>query len=224
MANGWVPTEIRCDTACHQAIGTVFETLVVLDENDEPVPFLLESMTPNDDFTVWTAVTREGIEFHDGTPFDAAAVTDTFERALAGALSGRVLENITEVNQLDDRTVEVTMAESWAAFPAYLTVAAAYVASPTWLAAVDAGEAEPDEPVGTGPFVFDEYEPNVTFRVTRNDAYWLSDADGNAYPYLDEIEFLVQEDDAGRERALLIAGDVDMTHTDKGLDDRRPAR
>jgi peptide/nickel transport system substrate-binding protein len=51
--------------------------------------------------------------------------------------------------------------------------------------------------------------------VTRNDNYWLSDGDGNQYPYLDEIEFLVQEEDATRERAL-ISGEIDITHTDKG--------
>jgi peptide/nickel transport system substrate-binding protein len=51
--------------------------------------------------------------------------------------------------------------------------------------------------------------------VARNDNYWLSDADGNQYPYLDEIEFVVQEEDLTRERAL-VSGEIDMTHTDKG--------
>ena len=89
------------------------------------------------------------------------------------------------------------------------------MASPTWLAAVDAGEAEATEPVGTGPFEFSSYQPGNTFVVTRNDNYWLSDADGNQYPYLDEIEFVVQEEDQTRERAL-ISGEIDMTHTDRG--------
>ena len=49
----------------------------------------------------------------------------------------------------------------------------------------------------------------------RNEDYWLSDADGNQYPYLDEIEFKVIEDDLTRTRALQ-SGEIDITHIDKG--------
>ena len=213
--NPWTPASMTCDLSCNQAIRTVYDTLTYLGADDRPHPFLLESIEPNEDFTVWTLTAREGITFHDGTPFDADAVVDHFERMRNGLLVGRALLNIEDQVVVDDMTVQVTMTDPWATFPSYLAAGPGYVASPTWLAAVDAGEADPTEPVGTGPFVFAEYNNGDNFVVTRNDDYWLSDADGNRYPYLDEIEFVVLEEDLSRERAL-IAGDIDITHTDKG--------
>jgi peptide/nickel transport system substrate-binding protein len=71
------------------------------------------------------------------------------------------------------------------------------------------------EPVGTGPFVFAEFNDGNNFRMTRNDSYWNSDADGNAYPYLDEIEFVVQNENQTRDNAI-ISGEIDITHMDAG--------
>ena len=59
-----------------------------------------------------------------------------------------------------------------------------YVASPTWLRAVEAGTAQPDEPVGTGPFVFDSYEPGGTFAADRNDTSGDSHNNGNYTMFL----------------------------------------
>ncbi|MEL7209301.1 MAG: ABC transporter substrate-binding protein, partial [Actinomycetota bacterium] len=214
-ANPFTPAAMTCDSSCHHAVRTVYDTLTYLGEDDQPHPFLLESIEPNEDFTEWTLTTRDGIEFHDGTPFDADALLDHFERMRGAALIGRSLINIEDQAKVDERTITLTMTDPWSTFPFYLALTPGYVASPTWLAAVDAGEAEPTEPVGTGPFEFAEFRSGDTFRVTRNADYWLSDADGNQYPYLDEIEFTVLEDDLARERAL-VAGDIDITHTDKG--------
>jgi len=53
--------------------------------------------------------------------------------------------------------------------------------------------------------------------MTRNEDYWLEAPDGQPYPYLDEVEFVVQEEDATRARALQ-SGEIDITHTDRGPD------
>jgi peptide/nickel transport system substrate-binding protein len=213
--NPWVPSVMTCDLTCHQSIRTVYDTLTYLGADDTPQPFLLESIEPNADFTVWTLVARDGVTFHDGTAFDADAVMDNLQRMRDSALVGRSLLNIADQTKVDEMTVEVTVTNSWATFPFYLSGQPGYIASPTWMAAVDAGEAEATEPVGTGPFEFAEYNTGDNFRVTRNEEYWLTDFDGNPYPYLDEIEFLVLEDDLTRERALL-SGEIDITHIDKG--------
>jgi peptide/nickel transport system substrate-binding protein len=211
----FTPAAMSCDPACHHAVRTVYDTLTYLGEDNAAHPFLLESIEPNEDFTVWTLTARDGITFHDGTAFDADAIVDHFERMQAGLLVGRSLIDIESLTKVDAMTVDITMTEPWSTFPLYLTVQPGYVASPTWLAEVDAGTADPTEPVGTGPFVFAEFATGDSLRVTRNEDYWLSDADGNQYPYLDEIEFVVLEEDLSRERAL-VAGDIDITHTDKG--------
>ena len=214
-ASPWTPGAMVCDISCHQAIHTVYDTLTYTGQDEKPHPFLLESFEPNEDYTVWTLTAREGVTFHDGTPFDGAAVDDNLQRIRDSFLTGRSLADIEDQRLVDDMTVEVTMSRPWVSFPAYLAGQPGYVASPTWLAAVDSGEADATEPVGTGPFVFDEYQPGNNFRVTRNEDYWLSDAEGNQYPYLDEIEFVVQEEDQTRERAM-VSGELDMMHTDRG--------
>jgi peptide/nickel transport system substrate-binding protein len=213
-AQPWTPANMVCDVACHQTVRSVYDTLVLLDEEGVPQPFLLESLEPNADFTEWTLVAREGISFHDGTPFDAVAIDDHFARLRASPLLGDFLSDVADQEIVDAMTVKLTMARPWSQFPHLLDDG--YVASPTWLAAVDAGTAEATEPVGTGPFVFAEYNSGDNFRATRNDDYWLSDSDGNQYPYLDEIEFVVQNEDQTRENAI-IAGDIDITHTDSGV-------
>jgi peptide/nickel transport system substrate-binding protein len=213
--SAWVPSVMTCELTCHQSARSVYDPLTYLDEDDLPRPFLLESIEPNEDFTVWTLVARPGITFHDGTPFDADAVMDHLQRMRDSFLVGRSLLNVEDQVKVDDMTVELTMGESWATFPFYLSGQPGYVASPTWLAAVDAGEADATEPVGTGPFEFAEFQPNITFRVTRNADYWLTDGEGNEYPYLDEIEFKVIEDDLTRVRALQ-SGEIDITHVDRG--------
>jgi peptide/nickel transport system substrate-binding protein len=53
--------------------------------------------------------------------------------------------------------------------------------------------------------------------MTKNEDYWLEAPDGQPYPYLDELEFLVQEEDATRTRSIQ-SGEVDITHTDRGPD------
>ena len=57
-----------CAAACYSTVGrTVYEPLTIVGNDGEAYPYLLESITPNDDSTVWTLVVRDGITFHDGT-------------------------------------------------------------------------------------------------------------------------------------------------------------
>jgi peptide/nickel transport system substrate-binding protein len=210
----WTPADIVCDVACHQTVRSVYDTLTLVDDQGVAQPFLLDSLEPDADFIEWTLVARDGITFHDGTPFDAAAIDDHFTRMRASPLQGDLLSDIGDQQIVDDMTLELTMTRPWPQFPQLLDDG--YVASPTWLAAVDAGTAEPTEPVGTGPFVFVDYRPDDSFRAVRNEDYWLSDAEGRHYPYLDEIEFVVQSEDRTREAAI-VAGDVDVMHMDGGI-------
>jgi peptide/nickel transport system substrate-binding protein len=213
----WTPAQMICDTSCHQAVRGVYDTLTFVGEDLAPHPYLLESFDSNATFDEWTFTAREGIEFHDGTAFDADALLDHFERMRASTLVGNALKAINDVEKVDAMTVKITTDTPWVNFPVYFAAQPGYVASPTWLAAVDDGTAEATEPVGTGPFEFAEYNAGDNFRMTKNPNYWLLAPDGEPYPYLDEINFIVQEEDATRARSL-IAGEIDMTHTDRGED------
>ncbi|HEY5424054.1 MAG TPA: ABC transporter substrate-binding protein, partial [Ilumatobacteraceae bacterium] len=166
----WRPSEMLCAISCHQVIRNIFDTLTMPNDKGEAVPYLAESVTPNADFTEWRIKARAGVTFHDGTPFDGAAIAENLTRAKTGALTGNVLRPVDTitVDPADPMTVILTMNTPWAAFPYSLMGQAAYMASPTWLAASDNDEALKSQPVGTGPFIYESYVPNESFKMKKN--------------------------------------------------------
>src|SRR5438105_11080024 len=68
------------DTSAETAAAAIFDTLTTLDDKGEPQPKLAESWTSSEDFKTWTFKLRPGVKFHDGTPFNAQAVKDNFDR------------------------------------------------------------------------------------------------------------------------------------------------
>ncbi len=215
----WTPQNSVCAISCHMIMRTVYDTLALYDENGDYKPYLAESITPNDDFTEWTIVPRAGVTFHDGTALDAAAICDNLTRHLASVLTGRALLNVADepdgagpVVSEDGTACVVPMVDPWANFPVYLSGQIGYIASPTWLAAVDADPAVATRPVGTGPFVFESYDPGGTFAATKNPNYWRA---GEGLPYLDRVEMRVFVDVQSRTNALL-DGQVDMIHVSNG--------
>lgn len=210
-SNPWTPQDAVCATSCHLVMRSIYDTLTIYDENREVQPNLLESFEANDDYTRWTLTPREGITFHDGTPFDAAAIVANLAAHKASFLTSLSLINLKDVVVSDDGAAAiVTTFEPWATFPSLLTAQIGYIASPKWLAAVEAGTADATEPVGTGPFVYESYEAGNNFVATKNPNYWR-----DGLPYLDAIEFRVLSDVEARKNALL-DGQIDMMHTSNG--------
>lgn len=223
-ANPWLPSAMLCAAACHSTVGrTVYEPLVVLGDDGEPYPYQLESFTPNDDFTEWTLVVREGILFHDGTPLDADAVAANLDANRTGALLSAYLAPIESVTSDGDRTVTVSLSAPWPAFPGTLNGQFGYMASPTWMAAVEAGTASATEPVGTGPFQFESYESgdNGQLTATRFEDYWRGDGPnsvtGEGLPYLDRVVVRFMPDGQARAQALE-SGDIDLIQTSNGVE------
>ena len=212
-ATPWTPANSVCAISCHMVMRSVYDPLTLYAEGGEVNPNLLESFEPNDDFTEWTLTPKSGITFHDGTPFDAAAVKANLDAHKQSFLTARALLNVETVElSADGSSVVVGMTDPWARFPVFLSGQIGYMASPTWLAAVADGSAEPTTPVGTGPFVFKSYEAGGSFVATKNAEYWRAD---EGLPYLDEIEYRVLADVQSRKNALL-SGEVDIMHTSNG--------
>ena len=92
----------------------VFETLFNLDPDvlDNYIPVLATSWEKKDD-TTWIFNLREGVKFTDGTPFNAAAVKFTLERAIPGLKSKRFQGMIKVVNIINDYQVEIKLKEIW---------------------------------------------------------------------------------------------------------------
>jgi peptide/nickel transport system substrate-binding protein len=211
--DGLDPTTNRFAVAGYQMGNAVFDAIAAPNTDGQWVPYLAESFTPNDDFTEWDIKLREGITFHDGEPLNAEALIANLENALADPLVSLAVRAFFPEDDeapfwevVDDLTVRVFMRRPTANLPANLTGQLGMVASPKWLAATIDNPALKQEPVGTGPFVFDSRTPDQVTRFVRNEDWW------NGSAYLDAIEFYPVTDSevaAGQ----LIAGDLDSTGT-----------
>src|SRR5690625_3957051 len=149
----------------------VAETLVYEDESGFQ-PLLATDWEAVDERT-WRLGLREGVTFHDGTPFNAEAVKYTIERILepANQAQGRfVVSMIEEVRVIDEHTVELVTDSPFAPLLAHLTHPMTAIVSPT--AAEKLREDFARNPVGTGPFVFESWQAGDQVTLKRNDNYW----------------------------------------------------
>lgn len=128
---------------------------------------------PNADLTVWTVPLREGVIFHDGSPFGADDVVATYNAILDPASASEArssFDMIETVEALDASTVRFTLTHPYAAFPAKLLVGivpAEAVAEPGL-----AGESSLNsEPIGTGPYQLTSLTPDRVILEAFDD-YW----------------------------------------------------
>jgi ABC-type transport system substrate-binding protein len=212
--DGLNPLTSQWSGPAYQMGRSVLDPLVVMDAEGRWQPYLAESITPNDDFTVWTFELRPGVEFHNGEALDAAALAAFFEAAVASPLASQGFPEKPVVATPSDTTVTLTFTRPWSTMPIALTEQIGYVIAPEQL---ESGDAR--NPIGTGPFVFDEWVPDDHFSATRNDQYWQ-----DGLPYLDRIEFRPIPDISARFDGLE-AGDIDAAEAnsqgDTTLDELR---
>jgi peptide/nickel transport system substrate-binding protein len=191
-------------------VEAVYDTLTV-PTNDPNVyaPYLAKSVTPNDDYTQWTIELRDGITFQDGTPLDAAAVKKNIDAWTQGVLLSFVFQNIAST-AVQGNSVVVTTKVPWVAFPAFLwTTGRAGIAAPAQLDSPDCDT----KMIGTGPFKLDSFDPTTgNVSVSKNPTYWRK-----GLPYLDGINFIVQEESSQRWSGLE-GGQFDITHGSGGND------
>ena len=204
---GFSPTQGTFDEVGILYARTVFDPLMILAADSTPQPYLAQSVTPNGDYTVWTITMRPNLVFHNGSPCDAAAVAANFAAHKASALTGPAITTIDTVTVTSPLVVTITMKSPWVPFDYYLTGGIggqfAFIAEPNWL-----NSNSQTNPVGTGPFVFQEWVPNDHFTATRNPHYWRS-----GYPYLDSITYKPIPD-PDQLLSSLTSGSVDIMHSD----------
>ena len=131
------------------------------------------------DGTSWVFKLRDGVTWHDGSPFTADDVKYTFERILDPAIGSFALPFIGEeavVEVVDPLTARVNLPAINASYPDLMTAVS--------IVKKDSGEANRDKPIGTGPFMFESWSPNEETVYVRNDSYY-----DPSRPLLDSIVF-----------------------------------
>ena len=157
----------------------------------EVIPALAEKWQVSPDGTVWTFTLQKNVKFHDGTPFDAAAVVWNFDRWRFSnhpqhenlTKAGRTFEYygaqfggfddkslITKVEAVNPSTVRITLKSPQGPFLANLAMFTFDLASPK--AVEKYGTAFGKNPVGTGPFKFVEWKVGQEVILEANKDYW----------------------------------------------------
>ena len=176
----------------------------------EVEPALAKSWTISPDGLVYTFKLREGVKFHDGTPFDAAAVKFDFDRILdktnpyydTGPFPlAFFFSSVKQVNVKDKLTVEFVLTAPYAPLLSNLAYPTGLIISPD--AVKKYGKDFGRHPSGTGPFKFAEWDSNTKVVLTRNESYW-----GGA-PSLEAIVFRPITD-ANTRVAEMLSGGIDL--------------
>ena len=164
----------------------IYDTLVQYRENTTDLePALAESWTRSADGLTWTFHLRQGVQFHDGTPFSADAVVFSLTRPLM--LFRNFHEQfISQIVALDPLTVQIQLKTPYAPFISTLAGTSFSIVSP--VAVQTLGE----NPIGTGPFKFVQWDKNDKIVLSANDTYWAGK------PALDRLIFRSIPDNATR--------------------------
>lgn len=174
----------------------IFETLVFMTPDFQLEPGLATDWEYEGDNT-WRFDLREGVTFHNGEPFDAQAAKASFER-MARGYGDRLSLGPDSTTVIDDSTIEVTTTEPNLRLPSQLVHPSM---TPMIAPDTDVGT----EPIGTGPFEFDEYVAEERLVVQRNEDYWGTPAE------LEQLTFRFIPD--GETRWLsLRSGEVDLIY------------
>ncbi len=180
------------------------------------VPQLATDWSSNDDNTVWTFTLREGVKWHDGEDFTADDVAFSLELAINPetgasfpAFSQLSPGNVNSITALDDYTVEISLSESNPRLPFFMIFA--WILPQHALADLAPAEYQNSDwfftnPIGTGPFMHDEYEADQFWALAPNPHYW------NGAPKLDRLINRYFEDETSAVLALE-SGEIHFTFT-----------
>lgn len=198
----------------------VFARLIRPTETLAFEPDMAEGWEVSEDGRTLTFTLREGLTWHDGQPLTASDVAFTFTAmahpeypggryAEISVLEGAeeyhagAADSVSGIQVIDDRTVSLTTVEPYA--PILPVIGGIYILPEHVYGAVDITSWQQDatnrEPVGSGPFVFQQWRPGEFIEVTAFDGYW------EGRPCLDRL--IVRFGDQNTMLAALLNGEVD---------------
>ena len=185
----------------------LFSRLIAYDSQMRISPDLATSFQVMPDQVTWQFKLRPGVTFWNGEPVDARAVKYTFDRVGDQALRKQGLDDpyygrvgFDHLTIVDNYTVNFVLKEPSIVFPVYTTfnpiLAPGYYSSHT--------PAETAiQPMGSGPWMFDEWVKDDHLRLRANPRYW------RGKPQVDTLIFRIAPD-ASTRMAMLETSEVDL--------------
>lgn len=187
----------------YEVFSLIYDSLVTIDENLEPVPNLAKSWEVNDDGKEWVFKLEEGVKWHDREPFTSQDVKFTYELLLDNPLGmyAGYLGGITEIECPDDYTVVIKTENPKANM---LLNSAPILPEHIWKdVAVEELETWANEmPIGTGPFGFVEFNPGQFLKLDSNENYFKGE------PPIEELIFVLYANSDTMAQSIKI-GEID---------------
>lgn len=184
-------------------LSVVYEPLAWYDPlRDQLIPALAKSWESRENGTVWIFHLREGVKFHDGTPFNATAVKYSVERTIRlGQGAAFIWSPVREINIIDTYTVEFKLS-----YPAPLDMiaAASYGAwifnpntpnTPEWF--------NSGHDAGTGPYIIEKWDPESEVVLRKFNDWW-----GGWTGREPEIAIVKIVKDAVTQEQMVLTGDI----------------
>ncbi|MFE3001154.1 ABC transporter substrate-binding protein [Nocardia sp. NPDC059246] len=162
-------------------------------------PLLATSWTASPDNKVFTFTLRQGVKFHDGTPFTSAAIKASFDRRLAvNQGPAYMVSDIESVTTQGDYAATITLKAPNSVFLDYL--ASPYgprMLSPTGLASNAGSDADQTylttHDLGTGPYMLTDAKVGSHYGLGAFDDYW------GAKPYFTTVDLPVVTDTSSQQ-------------------------
>lgn len=198
---GLDPTAGAASAIAEVSLYNIFETLTKVNPESRITPLLAESWTVSPDLRTYTFKLRRGVKFHNGEPFDSAAVKFSFERAVTKESVNKdkaVFANIERIDTPDAHTVVLNLKNGSINLPFQLGQGTAIIVEPKSAA------TNGTSPVGTGPYRLEAWNKGSNVVLTRWDGY--RNAKDVALRRV-TIRFI---SDVAAQTAALLSGDVDV--------------
>ncbi len=189
-------------------LGNMYEPLLYANPPGSAEPFspcLATSWEVSDDGMTWTFKLREGVTFHDGEPFNAAAVKYSVEATQEMDLGAAYIwYPVEKIKVIDDYTVEMQCSYPAALDRVATSMYGAWMFSPS-TKGKDADWWNMPNEAGTGPYKLVSYAPNEETVFERYADYWGGWSEGQP-----ETVVIKYVDEAATQRQMLEAGEVDF--------------
>jgi len=197
----------------------MFEMLVARDRlTGELGPMLADSWTMAEDGLSWTFKLRQGVTFHDGSPFVAADVVFSWEQNTSEesrVSTANVFRKITAVEVVSDSEVILRLESPEIELPYFLTQAFLIYSKAYWDKVGLEGYRQ--QPVGTGPFKFKEFREGEFILYERVEDHWRQT------PEFAELQLFYMPEDTTRLAALL-TGEVHIAEIPRSVQNQAMAR
>lgn len=152
---------------------SVFDLFIAQDTDLSQQPGLITEWGWNDDNTKVHMTVRDGVTWHDGSPFTAEDVVWSLERA-ADPEGGNPIQFIWSTIgnfSIDGNTITADVIRFEPTIFKWMSFLTGYVLPKAYMEKVGADGFEA-APIGTGPYMVEKYERNAFVRLKANENYW----------------------------------------------------